>query len=86
MTGTNDAYLTLPFAAGSTGRSVGSVITDNLEFTTNRYVVAPVVFDNGSRAALITTGVSVTDLNVEVQDINSGSTDIHTYTLTYFTA
>ena len=86
MTGANDAYFTLPFAAGSTGRAVGSVIMDNLAFTTNRNVVAPVVFDSASRAVLITTGGSVTDVNVEVQDINSGSTDIHTYTLTYFTA
>jgi hypothetical protein len=86
MTGANDAYFTLPFAAGSTGRAVGSVIMDNLAFTTNRNVVAPVVSDGASRAVLITTGGSVTDVNVDVEDINDGATDIHTYTLTYFTA
>ena len=86
MTGANDAYFTLPFAAGSTGRAVGSVVMDNLAFTTNRNVVAPVVLDSASRAVLITTGGSVTDVNVDVEDINDGATDIHTYTLTYFTA
>lgn len=86
MTGANDAYFTLPFAAGSTGRAVGSVVMDNLAFTTNRNVVAPVVLDSASRAVLITTGGGVTDVNVDVEDINDGATDIHTYTLTYFTA
>jgi len=85
MTGTNIAYLSLPFSASLTGRSVGSVITDNLDFTAGRTAVAPLVTDSASRAYLSTTGAGVTDSIVTVQDINSGSTDIHTFTLTYFT-
>jgi hypothetical protein len=86
MNGTTNVFITLPFYSSSTGRSIGSVAIDNLSFTTNRTVVAPLVVDSVIRAQLITTGADVTDVNVDVEDINSGSTDIHTFTLTYFTS
>ena len=86
MTGTNDLYFSLPFAAGSTGRSAGSVVFDSLTFVTGRTMVTPLVLDSSSRGQFRTTGSAVTDQVSDVQDINSGTTDIHTFTLTYATA
>ena len=86
MTGTNDLYFSLPFAAGSTGRSAGSVVFDSLTFVTGRTMVTPLVLDSSSRGQFRTTGSAVTDQVSDVQDINSGTTDIMTFTLTYTTA
>jgi len=85
MTGANDFYFSLPFSSGSTGRSVGSVLFDTLTFVSGRTMVTPLVLDNASRGRFHTSGSAVTDLASEVQDINSGATDIMTFTLTYFT-
>ena len=86
MTGSNELYYSLPFAAGSTGRSAGSVVFDSLTFVTGRTMVTPLVLDSSSRGQFRTTGSAVTDQVSDVQDINSGTTDIHTFTLTYATA
>jgi len=86
MTGANDLHFSLPFSASSTGRSAGSVIFDTLTFASGTTMVTPQVLDSASRGQFRTTGSAVTDKITEVQDINSGATDIHTLTLTYFAA
>ena len=86
MTGANDLSFSLPFAASSTGRSAGSVVFDNLNFISGRTMIVPLVLNNEGRGQFHTTGDSVSDQITEVQEINSGSTDIHTFTLTYTTA
>ncbi len=86
MTGTGSLHFSLPFSASSTGRSAGSVIFDNLTFITGRTMVTSMVVDSASRGQFRTTGSAVTDQITQVQDINSGTTDIMTCTLTYFTA
>jgi hypothetical protein len=85
MTGANDLYFSLPFSASSTGRSAGSVVFDTLTLASGTTMVTPQVLDSASRGQFRTTGTAVTDKVTEVQDINSGTTDIHTLTLTYFT-
>jgi len=85
MTGANSLHFSLPFSASSTGRSAGSVVFDTLTFASGTTMVTPQVVDGSSRGQFRTTGTAVTDKIPEVQDINSGTTDIHTLTLTYFT-
>ena len=84
MTGANDLYFSLPFSASSTGRSAGSVVFDTLTFASGTTMVTPQVLDSASRGQFRTTGTAITDKVTEVQDIASGATDIHTFTLTYF--
>ena len=86
MTGANSLHFSLPFSASSTGRSAGSVVFDTLTFASGTTMVTPQVVDSSSRGQFRTTGTAVTDKIPEVQDINSNTTDIHTLTLTYFTA
>jgi len=86
MTGANDLYFSLPFSSSSTGRSAGSVVFDTLTFASGTTMVTPQVLDSASRGQFRTTGTAVTDKITAVQDINSNTTDIHTLTLTYFTA
>ena len=86
MTGANELHFSLPFSASSTGRSAGSVVSDTLTFDSGATMVTPQVLDSASRGQFRTTGTAVTDKITEVQDINSNTTDIHTLTLTYFTA
>jgi len=86
MTGANELHFSLPFSASSTGRSAGSVVSDTLTFDSGATMVTPQVLDSASRGQFRTTGSAVTDKVTQVQDINSGATDIHTFTLTYFTA
>ena len=68
---------------------IGNLVTckfDSFTFVTGRTMVTPLVLDSSSRGQFRTTGSAVTDQVSDVQDINSGTTDIHTFTLTYATA
>ena len=86
LTAGNAVYFTLPFAATSTGRSIGSVQLDSVSFPNSGTMVTTSVADSQSRATLNTSGNGLTDFTVKVQDFNGTSSDVVTWTLSYRTS
>jgi hypothetical protein len=86
LTAGNSVYFTLPFAASSTGRSIGSVQLDTVTFPSSGTMVTTAVVDSQSRATLNTSGSGVSDSTVKVQDFNGTSSDVVTWTLSYRTS
>jgi len=84
MTGGNNAYFTLPFAASSTGRSVGSITLETVNLV-SRTQVNPTVSQSENRFRITETGDNLIDQSVEVQYFNGTTSDVVGFTMTYAT-
>ena len=83
MTGVNPVYITLPFAASSTGRGVGSCTYDSISLGTGRTQITPRIKASESRLQLRETGDNVNDQAITASDFTSGASDIGTLSITY---
>ena len=70
--GGNNVRISLPFTAGSTGRSTGAVIVDGID-RGSRTQVNSKVSDNVAFANIVKSGSNLNDIAVNWSDINSAS-------------
>ena len=83
MTANNSVYFTLPFAASSTGRAIGSVQLDGVNFPNSCTYATPSVSDSNSRAQLNVSGSGRGDSTIKVSDFNGSTNDVVNWTLSY---
>ena len=86
LTSNSIVYISLPFAAGGTGRHIGNVNHHGWTYdgsTSGRTAIMPKVTNSGSRLYFVANGNGLNDTNVLVSDISSGTDDIVDLTLTY---
>ena len=72
FTGGNNVRISLPFTAGSTGRSTGAVITDGID-RGSRTQVNSKVSDSVAYAVIVKSGSNLNDVAVNWTDINGVS-------------
>jgi len=86
MTAGNFLYLSLPFVCVTAGVAfVGSAITSSLTYPAGITAIVPHVANGASRALIQTGGSAAASSYLLVSNITSGTTDINTWTLEYFT-
>jgi hypothetical protein len=83
MTAGNTLYISLPFAASSTGIGTGSFACENIAFGGTRTNVIPVVLNSNARASFRAYGSGTSSASLIVSNITSGSANIDYFTLTY---
>jgi hypothetical protein len=84
MTGANDLFISLPFAAGFSG-DCGVCVLDSFAFGAGRAQVTPVTTAASDRASFRATGTGVADTVLTVGAITTGASDIFAFSLTYQT-
>ena len=84
MTAGNNMYVSLPFASGSEGSASGGVVLDRVTYPTGYTQVNSYVPVSVSRGSLRMSGSGVGDTDVDVGDFNGTTSDIQSFTLTYF--
>jgi hypothetical protein len=86
MTAGGNLFFTLPFAAGSQGAGVGSVVFDNVDLATDGADwVSPTVSDLFARGKFYYTKTGAADGIITVQRLTTGVSDVAFFSITYYT-
>lgn len=85
MTSSNNLYMSLPFAASSTGASSGSFAPQSITFRAGAGMLVPVVENSASRVRFFScAGAGIA--NNRVAELSSGVSDMYNFSITYFTS
>ena len=85
MTANNTLHFDLPFTSSSNNRSTGSVVTSQVDFSTGRIGVAPVISAGAARGSFQTIQNGGDRGSLKVSALTDGVSDFHSLTIQYIT-